>query len=296
MRTSALIAGVAILLLSFVAVGIWSAVLSHDTRGVLTVSFLDVGQGDAIFISAPSGRTVLIDGGPDAGVLRQLGDVMSWYDHSIDVVMPTHPDTDHISGLVDVLERYHVSYVVQSSVEGSAPIWHALESTITSNAKSGTRVITALRGQIIDLGGSTGSPQVAHAYLEILSPDRSMPHVDTNDGCVVTRLVYGKTAFMLPCDAPQAVENYLVYEDGANLHSDVLKAGHHGSNTASSPLFVGFVSPQYAIYSRGCNNKYGFPHAETIATFARLHIATLDTCKQGTIRFKSNGQTVTLDK
>jgi competence protein ComEC len=286
MRKSVQVKGIAILVLLIVALCVWYAALREDRRGLLTVSFLDIGQGDAIFIDAPSGRQALIDGGPDSSVLRELGEVMPWYDRSIDVVIPTHPDADHITGLIDVLERYRVSYVVQSSVRGDTPVWATLERTIAAAEKSGTQVQTAQRGQVIDLGQG--------AYLEVLSPDRPVPNVDTNDGCVVTRLVYGKTSFMLSCDAPQAIENYLVALGTSTLKSDVLKAGHHGSKTSSSPLFVGYVDPQYAVYSRGCDNKYGFPNAETVATFAKFGIPTLDTCTQGTITFVSDGQTVAL--
>ena len=284
MRMSARIVGVAIVVLAISAGAIWSVALRLDRHGILTVSFLNVGQGDAIFIMAPSGRSVLIDGGPDTSVLRQLGVVLPWYVRSIDVVIATHPDADHITGLIDVLERYRVSYIVQSSVQGDTPIWDALESKIISDQKAGVNVVTALRGQVINLGDG--------AYLQVLSPDRSVPGVDTNDGCVVTRLVYGATSFMLPCDAPSAIEDYLVYLDGKNLHSIVLKAGHHGSNTSSSELFVGFVSPQYAVYSRGCNNKYGFPSPQTVATFKQFNIPTLDTCLSGTVTFESDGKTV----
>ncbi|HVM73956.1 MAG TPA: MBL fold metallo-hydrolase [Candidatus Paceibacterota bacterium] len=286
MRASARIVGVAIVVLAIIAGSIWSAAIHEDRHGMLTVSFLDIGQGDAVFIQAPSGRTVLIDGGPDAGVLRKLSKELPWYQRTIDVVIPTHPDADHITGLIDVLERYKVSYVIQSSVLGSTPVWNTLENTIADAAKKRTQVITATRGQVVDLGDG--------AYLEVLSPDRSVPNIDTNDGCVVTRLVYGKTSFMLSCDAPSNIETYLVYLDGKNLHSDVLKAGHHGSKTSSSPLFVGFVSPSYAVYSRGCDNKYGFPSPETVATFKSFNIPTLDTCTDGTVTFTSDGQKVLL--
>lgn len=283
---SARIVGVAIVVLALIAGVIWSAALAADRHGILTVSFLNIGQGDAILIEAPSGRTVLIDGGPDTSVLRELGAALPWYERSIDVVIATHPDADHITGLVDVLLRYRVPYIIQSSVRGDTPIWNTLESTIASDKKQGTTVITAMRGQVIDLGDGV--------YLQVLSPDRSVPDVDTNDGCVVTRLVYGATSFMLPCDAPSDIEDYLVYLDGKNLHSTVLKAGHHGSDTSSSPLFIGFVSPQYAVYSRGCNNKYGFPSPQTVATFKRFSIPTLDTCLNGTVTFTSDGQKVYL--
>jgi competence protein ComEC len=284
MRASARIVGVAIVVLAIIAGGIWCAAINADHRGMLTVSFLNVGEGDAIFIQAPSGRTALIDGGPDTSVLRQLSTVSPWYVRTIDVVIPTHPDADHITGLIDVLERYKISYIIQSSVLGDTPVWNSLESEIQKSAEQGTKVITAMRGQMIDLGGGV--------FLEVLMPDRNVPNVDTNVGCVVTRLVYGATSFMFSCDAPQNIESYLVYLDGKNLHSDVLKAGHHGSGNSSSPTFIGFVDPQYAVYSRGCDNKYGFPSPETVATFKQFNIPTLDTCTDSTITFVSDGQTI----
>jgi len=281
MRRSVQVKGFAILVLLALSLCIWYAALREDTRGLLTVSFLDVGQGDAIFIRAPSGRQVLIDGGPNTGVLRELARVVPWYDRSIDVVIPTHPDADHISGLIDVLARYKVDTIVHSSVEGDTKTFAAFNKAM---ADEHAREVVAMRGQIVDLGGG--------AYLQILSPDRPVLRVDTNDGCVVVRLVYGATAFILSCDAPQSIENYLVTLGTSTLKSNVLKAGHHGSKTSSSALFLGYVAPEYGVYSRGCDNKYGHPAQQTIDTFARFDIPTLDTCKDGTVTFVSDGKTV----
>src|SRR5262249_4003824 len=152
--------------------------------------------------------------------------------------------------------------IIQSSVLGNTATWNAFEKSVENEH---ARVVTAMRGQVIDLGTSkAGAP---HVYLEVLAPDRNVPNIETNTGCVVTRLVYEDTSFMLPCDAPQAIEKYLAALDGGKLKSDVLKAGHHGSKTSSSPLFVGYVDPDYAVFSRGCDNTYGFPHKETVETF-----------------------------
>lgn len=291
MRKSVQVKGVAILILLTLTLCIWYAAIREDARGLLTVSFLDVGQGDSIFIRAPSGRQVLIDGGPGTGVLRELSRVMPWYDRTIDVVIPTHPDADHIGGLIDVLARYRTDIIIQSSVEGDTKTFAAFNAAAAEEA---ARDEVAMRGQIVDLGGG--------AYLQILFPDRLVPHVDTNDGCVVARLVYGATAFMLSCDASQSVEKYLVAlastslgTSGSSLRSNVLKAGHHGSKTSSSPLFLGYVAPEYGIYSRGCDNKYGHPAPETTARFAQFGIPTFDTCKDGTITFVSDGKTVMRD-
>lgn len=285
MKRSSRILAVVLALLTLLALCIWYAALTEDRRGLLTVSFLDIGQGDAIFIDAPSGNQALIDGGPaDGGILRRLSAVMPWYDRSIDVVIPTHPDADHIAGLIDVLARYQVGLILHSSVLGDTKTFAAFNAAVAREEKSGAQDLTAVRGQVIDLGGG--------AELHVLSPDRSLPHADTNDACVVTKLTYGNTAFMLPCDAPQGVEEYLVALGTSTLKADVLKAGHHGSKTASAPVFVGYVAPTYAVYSRGCNNKYGHPNPETIATFARFAIPTLDTCTDGTVRFVSDGARV----
>ncbi len=278
MRRSLQVKGITILLLLIITGCLWYAVMREDQHGLLTVSFLDVGQGDSIFIEAPSGRQVLIDGGPSTKVLRELSRVVPWYDRSIDVIIPTHPDADHVNGLIDVLARYRVDAVVHSSVESDTSTFSALNKTI---ADEKARDIVAMRGQIIELGGS--------AYLEILSPDRLMPHIDTNDGCVVARLVYGTTAFMFSCDAPQSIENYLVSLDGSALRSNVLKAGHHGSKTSSSDLFLGYVAPEYAVFSRGCDNKYGHPSKEVMDRFVRFNIPTFDTCAQGTVTFVTDG-------
>jgi len=285
MRRSALVSGIVVLILFALAIGIWYAVISEDRGGKLTVSFLNVGQGDAIFIDAPSGRQALIDGGRGRVVLRELARASPWWDRSIDVVVATHPDLDHIGGLPDVLARYRVGLVMRSSVldEGSADS-AAFDAAADAEAKQGAALLVAKRGQIIDLGGG--------ASMEVLYPDRDVSGVETNAGSIVARLVYGETAFMLTGDAPQAIEEYLALLDGKELHSNVLKAGHHGSKTSSSPLFLGYVAPEYAVFSRGCDNKYGHPAQETVERFAQFGIPAFDTCKDGTVTFVSDGQTV----
>ena len=281
MRMSVKIQGVTIVLLGIIAALVWYAVFLEDRHGLLTVSFLNIGQGDSIFIDSPIGRQVLIDGGPNSTVLRELSKVMPWWDRSIDLMIPTHPDADHVGGLIDVLARYQIATIIHSSVEGDTKTWASLVDAMN---QEGAKEVVAKRGQIVDLGSD--------AYLEILSPDRDVSHVETNTGCVVARLVYGKTSFMLSCDAPKEIENYLVWLDGIDLHSDILKAGHHGSKNSSSPLFLGFVNPEYGVFSRGCNNKYGHPAPEVVDRFKQFGIPTFDTCTEGTITFVSDGQTV----
>ena len=165
MQKSAGVLGATIFVLLLVTICIWTAVAQASTGGKLTVTFLDVGQGDAIFIQSPSGAQMLIDGGKNRAVIRELSRVMPWFDRSIDVVLGTHPDADHIGGLPDVLKRYRASLIQQSSVldpEGADS--RAFNEAITREVEEGATRLVALRGQVIDLGGG--------AYFEILFPDR----------------------------------------------------------------------------------------------------------------------------
>lgn len=281
MSRSARIAGTAAAALLVITGCAWGAAWRADRGGTLSVSFLDVGQGDAIFVESPSGRQMLVDGGPNASVLRRLSERMPWWDRSLDVIVATHPDADHIGGLIDVLDRYDVALVVRSGVEGKTQAASVFDA---ADAAEGARDVIARRGQTIDLGGG--------AYAQILFPDRPVEDAGTNEGCTVLRVVFGATSFMLPCDAPQGVENYLAALDGASLRSDLLKAGHHGSKSSSGPLFLGFVHPDYGVFSRGCGNRYGHPAPETVARFAQSGIKTADTCTEGTVTFRSDGRRV----
>jgi competence protein ComEC len=282
MQRSSITLLIMLCVLSAIAGIILHATLRVIRDPVLKVSFLDVGQGDAIFIESPTGRQMLIDGGNNRAVIRQLAHVMPWYDRTIDVLVATHPDADHIGGLIDVLRRYRVGLIVESSVrDAEGADAKAFEKAAV--AEGGKRVLGE-RGDIIDLGKGL--------YIETLFPDRSVPAIETNTGALVMRVIYGETSFLLTSDSPKAIEDYLVRLDGSQLNSTILKVGHHGSRTSSDLAFVGFVSPEYAIYSRGCDNSYGHPHDEVIRTFAQLGIPTLDTCTEGTITFASDGKTV----
>jgi competence protein ComEC len=175
---------IALIVLSFACVLVWISAW-EGSRGELRVSFLDIGQGDAIFIQAPNGMQALIDGGSDTTVLRRLGEVMPWYDHSIDLLIGTHPDLDHIGGLIDVLPRYNVGTILVPSVEGTTDAWRIYLKEVHDEH---AHVIDAKRGERIMLGD---------AYMDVLFPDRETPHVETNTGCIVVRLVYKSTSFML---------------------------------------------------------------------------------------------------
>lgn len=269
-----------ILALSLVTFLVWRT-LVHDAQPVLRVSFLDIGQGDAILIESPSGRRMLVDGGPDGSVLRALGEVLPWYTRTIDVVLATHPDADHIGGLSDVLRQYHVSYIIDNSVSHDTP---AVESFLKASAREDALVRGLTRGERINLGEGV--------IVEVLFPDRVLKEADTNLSSIVLRVSYGAHSFLLTGDAPESIERYLVSLDGKALESTVLKAGHHGSHTSSNVSFISAVSPEYVVYSRGCGNTYGHPHKEVVERFESFGVRAYDTCTEGTVTFETNGETL----
>lgn len=251
----------------------------------LKVTFLDVGQGDATLIESPSGTQVLIDGGPGSGVLRALSRELGFFDRDIDMIVATHPDQDHIGGLIDVLLRYDVDTVLLTENESDTPVFDSFEERVK---EEGATIRYARRGQVYDLGsGAVGS-----TTLTILFPDRDPSGLESNASSIVARLVYGETEFMFTGDSPQAIEEYLVEIDGNRLGSDVLKAGHHGSRTSSAHTFLEMTHPAYAIISAGKDNKYGHPHKEVIEAFNTFGIITKNTALVGSISFESDGAKV----
>ena len=251
----------------------------QDSHRKLTFAMLDVGQGDALFIESPTGTQVVIDGGPNKALMKEIVKVMPWYDRHIDMLIVTNPDQDHFSGFIPLLSRYKTDVIISPGTISSNPAYEVLDNEIT---KRKIPKITALRGQKIDLGGG--------AYLEIFFRDRDISGVSINVGSIVMRLVYGETSILLQGDSISNIENYLLTLDKENLQSDILKVGHHGSKTSTTKEYVEVVSPQWAVISSGKDNQYGHPHKETLETLNSLKTKILDTCVMGQITFVSDGK------
>ncbi len=261
---------------------VWYAVFCESRSG-LSVVFLDVGQGDAIFIETSTGQQILIDGGPNKKVLAELGKVMPFYDRSIDVVIETHPDSDHISGLPEVLNRYNVDLIIEPGVESDTAVYKTFESLIT---EKNIKKVLARRGMKLVLSNNT--------YLLILFPVVDVSGMDTNDASIVAKLVYGKTSFLFTGDSPKKIEDYLIFLDKKSLDVDVLKLAHHGSKTSSSESFIGYTSPEYAVISVGKDNKYGHPNKEVLDILEKFGIQILRTDLLGSIIMKSDGNIITV--
>jgi competence protein ComEC len=260
---------------------VWSLFL-YVPAPHLTVAVLDIGQGDSIYVEGPTGIQMLVDGGPDHSVLRQLPKEMRFFDRSLDLMVETHPDKDHIAGLTDVLGRYQVSYFMSPGIPGSTATAQGLEHAVSQ--EPGMRSLTARRGMRIHMGGG--------AYADVLYPDHDVSKGETNEGSIVMHVVYGKTSFMLTGDAPSDVEAHLIALDSAQLPSTVLKAGHHGSKYSTSDAWLVAVKPQTVAISVGANNSYGHPNQETIGRIKDEGAQILSTIDQGTLHFVSDGAQV----
>lgn len=268
-----------IIFLSVFCIFVWMQI-PKTPSDILSVYFLDVGQGDAIFIEAPNKTQLLIDGGRNSSLVNELSKFMKFSDRDIDVVLATHPDGDHIGGLPEIFDRFEVENFIDSGSKGDTNLYKELMEKV-EDEKSFYSV--AERGMTIILDKKNG------VYFQILAPDESFSFPDINDSSVVGRLVYGNRSFLLTGDASKAVENTLVYSDEDLLKSDILKAGHHGSKTSSGLLFLEKVKPEVSVISASKNNSYGHPHDSVMNNLKEINSAILETSKEGTIIFQTNG-------
>ncbi len=270
---------IVLVILSFMSVLIWRAVFAQSD-GQLKVVILNVGQGDAIFIETPTGTQVLIDGGAGSRVLGELAGVMSFYDRSIDIVIATHTDADHIGGLAEVLQRYDVATVIENGMTADTAIWREFDGLIDDE---GSVRHTAIAGQSLALGGG--------ARLDILGPakgERDELTSKANDVMIVSRLVYGQSEVLFTGDIERDDEVRLALS-GTNIQSDMLKVAHHGSKNSSTNLFMDRVRPAIAVISVGENNRYGHPHKEAIDRIVKTGARILRTDIDGRACFSSNG-------
>ena len=263
-----------------------SIVLSRSNNdGFLHVTYLNVGQGDATLIESPTGRQILIDGGRGNLVLGPLNRAMGFFDRDIDMIIATHPDADHIGGLVAVLKRYRVHTIVMTENESDSPVFSVFKKAVHDE---GARIIFARTGEVFDLGSSASGSTT----LTILLPDHDPSGLESNVSSIVSRLTYGTSEYLFTGDSPQAIEEYLVGAFGTQLQSDVLKVGHHGSRTSTAEAFLRAVKPTYGIISAGKDNTYGHPHTEVTDLLTANGVIQKNTAEMGSIRSLSDGQMV----
>ncbi len=257
----------------------WLVVFDLSNPSLLKVIFFDVGQGDAIFVETPQRHQILIDGGPSEDLfLEKLSKEIPFYDRSIDLIILTHPERDHLRGLIGVLKAYKVDYVLITGVEKESKDYQFFERLIE---KEKTKVIFAKRGERI-LAGKVS--------LIVLFPFESLKgkiFKNTNNTSIVSLLKFNKISFLFTGDIYKKIEKELIRE--VNLKADILKVAHHGSKTSSSGEFLKAVSPKIAVISVGKENIYGHPHQEVLERLKKFNINIFRTDKSGDIKFLTDG-------
>lgn len=269
-----------IILISFVLVIglIWTAIFKlPDNR--LHLVFCDVGQGDAILIYQGSSQ-ILIDGGPNQKVLTCLADHLPFWDREIEIVVATHPDADHLTGLIDVIERYVVKQFVLNSVGKGSAVYREFEAAV-SEEEAG--VYFPQRGDKISLKSMKLAvlwPKSQEKVLGVTTMEK-----EANETSVVLQFSYGNFDVLLPGDISTEIESLLDLED-----VEVLKVAHHGSKYSTSEDFLKETKPELAVISVG-KNSFGHPTEEVLKRLEQLGVEVLRTDVDQEIEVVSNGKT-----
>lgn len=248
--------------------------------GRLTIHFLDIGQGDSEFIELPDGKTMLID----AGESEYGDDVVNYIKNlgysKIDYLVTTHPHADHIGGMTKVVQSFSIGAVYMPNATTTTQTFSYLLTAIKS---AGLTITTAKAG--VEIFNSNG------VSANIIAPNRAS-YDDLNNYSAVIKLTYSKNSFLFMGDAEELSENQIT----ADIKADVLKVGHHGSNSSSGQAFLNKVTPKYAVISVGEGNDYGHPAQTTLDKLNSVGTVIYRTDKDGTVVFKSDGTNIAVNK
>lgn len=291
LRTGYFISGIAtglVLLFSFI---------SSLPDGRLHIYVCNVGQGDAVYVCFPDGRDMVVDGGPSDAIIACLGKYMPFWDRHIDMVVMTHPQKDHMQGLISVFERYRVDYFIRSDIDNTTDGYKRLIE-VAQRKHVSTRFVSA--GERITVGSATltflwpSSDQIAKGKRAVASGTRDASRVlgaavgDLNDYSLVFWLRFGSFDAFFTGDADTRVETEYTGNALADETVELLKVPHHGSRTGMNEAFVNWLRPKFAVISVGKNN-YGHPSGEALRLLESVGSVIHRTDKEGDIEVVSDG-------
>jgi len=247
------------------------------------IVFFDVGQGDSSLIITPNGQTILIDGGPDNEVLRELGRFLPFWQRQLDLLILTHEHEDHLFGLAELTRRYKIKVFLKNKIDYQKPVAAYLRESLALNQ---TKIIDAESGMVFKFDSG--------CFLSVLAADKGADLL-ANDYSIVTLFSCLDKKILLTGDAGVAIEQKIV-ASGNNIKADILKVAHHGSLSANSLAFLELVRPKAAIISVGTDNKYNLPAPLILDRLKKLPVDIYRTDKWGTVEFLANNKLIKLIK
>ncbi len=249
--------------------------------GIVEISYLDVGQGDAAYIRV-NDKDILIDAGPRSDVDKLLSQLKEKNIDDFEIVIATHPHEDHIGGMTKVFENYKVESFYMPKATNTTKTF---ENMIKAVKNEGIKSQIIKEGTYFDLGNG--------AKIEVYSPI-SESYDDLNNYSPIMKLTYGNNSFIFTGDAEILEEKEVLEKYREKLKADVIKFGHHGSSTSSSDEFIKAINPTYGIISCGVDNSYGHPHRETLDIIKKNNIKTYRTDKNSEITITSDGNNINI--
>ena len=250
----------------------------------LHIVVCNVGQGDAIFITTPSQAQILIDGGPDKSVLDCLGRHMPFWDRSLDAVILTHPHADHLTGLLDIVDRYNLSTYYSANTPADSKVYELLRAKLADKKVSAKELHKGRR--IADMSGLT--LRILYPSLEVSrKADLNKSNLDLNSLSIVSFITYGNFSALLTGDAEGKILDDLSSEAG---DIDFLKVPHHGSKAGMSDYLLNSTKPELAIISVGKKNRYGHPSGLSLDLLKKHKVKILRTDVDGEVEIVSDGK------
>lgn len=248
----------------------------------LKIHFIDVGQGDSILVNLPQKFTMLIDAGNNNDGEKIVRYIKDQGIKRIDYIVGTHPHEDHIGALDVVIQTFDIGKVYMPKVSHNTKTF---KDVLLAVKEKGLKVSSPKPGEIIF--------DKEDLKVQFLAPNAEN-YEELNNYSIVTKVTYGEASFLLAGDAEDVSEKEMLKKFGTGLKANVLKLGHHGSTSSTTPEFLKAVSPEYAVISVGKDNTYGHPHKETIGRLNKKGIKIYRTDKNGTVVMSSDGQEISV--
>lgn len=273
---------------------IWSAYFSLRPSDKLLVSFFDVGQGDSSMIETPNHGKIIIDGGPDNSVLSKIGRALPFYDRTIDILIITHPDSDHLAGAVEIARNYDIGMILVNGRECATKICAEFDKIVK---EKNIKVVAASAGQEIDFGQGVKMDILEPSFAEAMEGKAGLVSTgakatagkEDNNSSVISLLSFGADSFLFMGDAEDKEEIALI-NAWPNLTAEVLKVGHHGSKNSTNQLFLDHIKPKFSVISAGAKNRYGHPTSEVLEKLKKIGSDILRTDIEGDVVMESEGK------